>query len=116
MPLRVETSNEDGIGGNWLDVVERWTRKELALYRTLSGDAFMDLWQKKIVACHIKIEGGEPITDPAQVWPRNEEIDLRVWRFITHGPLEVTNHLLSLGEASGRLSLPGAVAGPMDRR
>ena len=114
MPLRVEAG--DDLAGNWLEVVERWTNTELALYNSLSGEPFIELWTKKVVACHIEVEGGEPITDPAQVWPRYGDIDIRLSRFITRGVLSVTEHLKTLGETTRRLSLPGAVAGPTDRK
>ncbi len=104
-PIRVECTTP-GLEENWLDVSDFWTRAELQEYGELSGDPFVDLWRKKVVACHIET-GDVAINDPAKVHDQIDQLDIRLIKFLTSGPRTVTDYLLSLGEANKRLSLPG---------
>ena len=106
MPIRVECSTP-GLETNWIAVDDVWTRRELGEYLTAKDDAFMAIWLRKVVGCQVATAAGEVLTDPAELMARRDDLDLRLVRFLTAAVLEATDHLLTLGEANKRLSLPG---------
>ena len=107
MPIRVECTTE-GLEECWIEVDDAWSRRELREYTKLKGDPFVELWRRKVTACHLQTATGEVITEPVQVHERLDDLDMRLLGFVGQAPLEVTGHLLVLGEVNKRLSLPGA--------
>ena len=107
MAIRVECSTP-GLEANWIEVDEVWTRKELREFVTLRGAAFLELWVRKVTACHIELPyGGGIVDDPAAVPAVHDELDVRLLGWLSAAVLLATEHILSLGEASARLSLDG---------
>lgn len=106
--VRVECTTE-GLEENWVEVSDFWTRAELSAYSKTSGDEFISLWRRKVVACHI-VTGDLVIDDPLQVHEQLDGLDIRLMRFLTGAVTEATSYLLTLGEANKRLSFPGAGA------
>ncbi len=109
MPLRVECTLE-GYEDNWLEVSDLWLRRELMQYMQATGPAFIALWQQKVSGCYLRQASGVVITDPRRVHEQLDEMDVRLVRFINHAPLTATDHLLTLGEVSARLSSGASAA------
>lgn len=107
MPVRVSCSTE-GLEENWVEVSDRWTRKELTEFLTLKGKPFLDMFAAKVTACHLVRMDGTVLNDPAQVLLERDELDLRLVRFPVSAVLEATDYLLGLGEANKLLSPGGA--------
>jgi hypothetical protein len=107
MPIRVECSTP-GLEANWLEVDEVWTRRELREFVTLRGAPFLELWTRKVTACHIELpHGSVVIDDPAAAALIHDELDVRLLGWLSSAVLVATEHILSLGEASARLSFNG---------
>lgn len=107
MPVRVSCSTE-GLEENWVEVSDRWTRKELVDFLTLKGQPFLDMFAAKVTACHLVRADGTVLDDPANVLLRRDDLDLRLFRFPVSAVLEATDYLLGLGEANKLLSPGGA--------
>lgn len=107
MPIRVECTTE-GLEECWIEVDEAWSRRELREYTAARGEPFVALWRGKVTACHLLTVTGDVITEPGQVHERLDDLDVRLLGFVSQGPLEVTGHLLVLGEVNKRLSFAGA--------
>jgi hypothetical protein len=107
MPIRVECTTE-GLEANWIEVDDVWTRRELQAFITLQGEAYWALWARKVTACHLPLAGGDAIEHPAQVVAAQDDLDIRLLRWLASAVLLATQTLLNLGEASARLSSDGA--------
>lgn len=68
--MRIECK-EAGFESNWVDVSDRWTRRETASLYTVSGEDYFALLRAKVTDCHIVPTVGEPITDPQDIAPDN---------------------------------------------
>jgi hypothetical protein len=98
----------DGLEQNWVEVSDVWTRREL----TEVTDNVRDMavvaayWQKKIVACHFERIVGPAIEDPSELTSDlvNDEVDIRLWDFLSAVLLQACVAVRSLGPYSGRLS------------
>lgn len=105
MPVRIEC-DLDGLTGNWCDVADAWSLREVHQLAAVQDEAFYDLLRHKVVACHIELPTGA-IDDPQGI---NEDalmdadIALVGWlgRVL---PLAVARRRV-LGNASARLSSP----------
>lgn len=95
----------EGLRDNWVDVADAWTRNELRAMLDAEGAEFLDILHAKLEACHI--EAGElgVITDPNDITEEaiNENIDLRVGRFLGSAMVTACGVLSSLGNASARV-------------
>jgi hypothetical protein len=47
MTIRVECSTP-GLEGNWIEVDDIWTRKELQAFVSLQSEAYWTLWGRKV--------------------------------------------------------------------
>ncbi len=109
MPVRI-ICDAPGLDGNWVDVADRWTQREIAEMNTAVDEAFFDVLRRKIVACHVVVSDALTITDPAQLTSEtllDADVMLMGWlgRVL---PLAVAQ-LRYLGSRSARLSLPANV-------
>ena len=98
----------DGFDGNWVDVSEVWTRREIAVMAAVSTPtALVDWLQKKRTACHIATVEGEAITSPADLTIEaiDERVDVRLYDFLGTVLIQAVGELRSVGPLSGRLSL-----------
>lgn len=113
MTIRVECSTP-GLEGNWIEVDDIWTRKELQAFVSLQSEAYWTLWGRKVTGCHIELPDGGVVTEPATVGLVLDDLDIRLLRWLSNAVLTATRYLLNLGEGSARLSLNGVgVAVPM---
>jgi hypothetical protein len=64
MPTRI-VCDALGLEGNWIDVADKWTQREIAELNTAADDAFFAILQRKAVACHVEATPELIITDPA---------------------------------------------------
>lgn len=97
----------EGLEDNWVEVSERWTRREAVTYAETRTTEDEFAWlRRKVVACHLAKEGAV-LTDPAALTPDwFDDADLRLWGFVC-GVLGLTlRDLRTLGNMSGRLRLP----------
>lgn len=109
MAIRMECSSP-GLEGNWLEVSEVWSRRELRDLVTVKGEPFVALWERKVTACNLVTVAGAVITDPRQVYGPDgcrDDLDLRLDSFLTSAVLDATGYLLTLGEVSKRLLYAG---------
>ena len=106
MAILVECTTP-GLEANWIEVDEVWTRKELQAFLALRGDAYWELWGRKVTACHVELVDGGVLNVPTAVQQVLGDLDIRLLRWLTAAVLMATNHLLDLGEASALLSLNG---------
>jgi len=98
----------DGLGDNWIEVSPSWTRREVREMHEAEGPEFMDIWRRKVTACHLEKQDGEPITDPSIVTEDVlDDLDLRLLGFVGGVLSQATLDLRTLGNVSGRLSSNG---------
>lgn len=102
--MRIECK-EAGFEHNWVEVSDRWTRRETASLFSVAGEEYFALLRSKITACHIAPEVGEPLTDPQQITPDNlMDCDEVVFGFLG-GSLQIAiAERRSLGNFSARPS------------
>ena len=112
MPIRVY-SEAAGLEECFVEVSERWAVRELA--EVYAGrDAWLALFQRKAVGCHLLTAEGEAIDDPAQAIERFDELDVRLARLVNLSLSNAVDYLATLGEASKRvLSGAGGLATTM---
>lgn len=106
-PVRIECTTE-GFEGTWVEVSDRWTRREFKELLDSEGDDWLETFHVKVDACNIETDG-EPITDPAMVTEDTlDDVDMQVLGFLGTVLFEAAAHLRSLGFMSGRISLNGS--------
>ena len=96
-----------GFENNWIDVEERWTRKEIGLMANTNDPAVLVDWiQRKAKALYIETIDGDPITDPADLTLEviDETVDVRLYDFLGTVLIQAVGELRTLGPLSGRLS------------
>ena len=78
------TCDVDGLAGdNWVDVSERWTRAEFRELMEADAEESLDIFRRKVTACHLPPETGDVVTDPLLVNDKLlEALDLRVVGFL----------------------------------
>jgi hypothetical protein len=98
-----------GFEDNFIELSERWTRRELATVDTIEGEAYFALLRRKLTGVHltrIDEETGnaiDPIDTPAGFTREaTEAIDFMVWRWVAHAMRKGINTLYSLGEERAR--------------
>ena len=97
----------DGMGENWVDVSDVWTRKEIATMAAVSTPAALVEWlQRKLTACHIETVEGEAIVSPdaLTIEAIDERVDVRLYDFLGTVLIQSVGELRTLGPLSGRLS------------
>jgi hypothetical protein len=93
----------------WVEVSEKWTRGEERELVTANADTFMALWQRKIVACNLRTEAGEYITQPPAVtWEAIDGMDVRLAAFVGACMGTACLELRNLGKVSRRVSFNGS--------
>lgn len=96
----------------WVEVSEKWTRGEEKVLFAPTADQFMDLWGKKVVACNLRLESGEYITQPPAVtWDAMDGMDMRLAAFVGAVLSTAVLELRNLGKMSRRVSFNGHGAG-----
>ena len=97
-----------GLEQNWVDVSEVWTRREIVeLFENSKDPAMAEIyWHKKILACHFERIVGPAIDDPALLLSDlvDDEVDVRLWDFLSSVLFMACTAVRSLGPYSGRLS------------
>jgi hypothetical protein len=100
--------------GNWVEVLQSWSRKELRDLLEVTGDEFSALLRRKIVACHLETAAGEPITDPALLTSEALDDALRyeVYCWLTARLMTYVIEVQRLGESMRRRLWQGAAGEP----
>lgn len=102
--MRIECK-EPGFEQNWVEVSERWTRREAASLFAVSGEEYFALLRDKLLACHIVPTVGEAITDPRQITPDNLlDCDEVILGFLGGALTLAVSERRSVGNLSVRLS------------
>lgn len=102
--MRIECK-EVGFEQNWLEITDRWTRRETASIYTVSGEDYFALLRAKVTACHIVPTVGDPITDPQRITPDDlMDCDEIVFGFIGGALQMVPAERRSIGNLSARPS------------
>lgn len=102
--MRIECK-EPGFEQNWVEVSDKWTRRETANLYSVSGEEYFALLRAKVTACHIVPETGDPIIDPQMIAPDNlMDCDETVHGFLGGALQLAIAERRSIGNLSGRLS------------
>jgi hypothetical protein len=90
--------------GNWVELHEAWTRRELREALNQEGEAFAALLAKKIEACNLETGDGEPITAPAQITREalDEGLRYEVYCWLMSTVTQFVIEVQRLGEATQR--------------
>lgn len=90
--------------GNWVELAEAWSRRELREALNQQGEAFAALLAKKIVTCSLETGGGEPITQPAQITREalDEALRYEVYCWLVSTVTRFVIEVQRLGEAMQR--------------
>jgi hypothetical protein len=95
----------------WLEVSERWTRAERTQLATANADQWIALFGTKVLACNLRTEDGQVMTQPAAVtWDSIDLMDMRLAGFVGASLSTACSELLNLGKVSRRVSFNGAGA------
>ena len=104
MAVRIDCT-ADGFEDTWVEVSDRWTRREFKALLESEGDEWLDIFHKKVTGCHIQTSG-DPLTSPAAITEDSlDDVDMEIVGFLSTVLLEAVSHLRSLGFMSGRVSL-----------
>lgn len=110
MHIRIECT-ADGLTGNWLEISDVWSRKELAAYRVASvklDDATLfTILETKISRLHVVTVDGTVLESAVDLIAKLDDLDVRLVRWLAAGVNQVLGELLRLGETSVRLSFNG---------
>lgn len=55
----------DSFEDNWIELDDRWTLRDHRELDTASGEELMALLRRKTRACHLRMETGDVLTEPA---------------------------------------------------
>lgn len=92
----------------FVEVSEKWTRQEERDLVVANADKFMELWGQKIVACNLRTEDGQYLTQPAAVtWEAIDSMDVRLAGFVGASMATACLELRNLGKVSRRVSFNG---------
>ncbi|GIV82786.1 MAG: hypothetical protein KatS3mg051_2140 [Anaerolineae bacterium] len=94
----------EGLEENWVEVDERWTRREFdQLFEPEYNEQWLDWLHRKVVACHIRA-GDVVLDDPGELTEEALlDADLRLWGFLGGVLIRAAVDLRNLGNVSGRL-------------
>lgn len=86
----------------FVEISERWTRKELRLYFSAKGDEYVTFMQTKISSIYLETTG-EPIDEPGKLTlEASEDVDIALWKWLSTALTRGVDDMLSLGEAHAR--------------
>jgi hypothetical protein len=92
----------------YVDVSEKWTRKEREAYLAANDEQTFDMIRNKVEACHLILTDGTFCNVPAEI---NEDVvnnmDVRLVGFLSGSLNAAYQHLSSLGFRSARPSSVG---------
>lgn len=102
--MRIECK-EPGFEANWVEVSERWTRRETIELYKVGGEDYFALLRQKVTACNIIPIAGDPITDPQSITPDNlMDCDEVVHGFLGGSLQAAIAERRAIGNLSARLS------------
>jgi hypothetical protein len=90
---------------DFVEVSEAWSRRDFrTFWLSEEGDPILDIYRRKIVACHLsRADGQPPLTDPATL---NEEaidsLDMRIFMWLQGAMLQAATEVQTLGKAAQR--------------
>ena len=95
----------EGLEQNWIDVSERWTRKEYLALQDSKPDEFLPSLIGKITALHLEDMDGNVIEKPDDLTDENlDNMDVRLLGFVGGISANTFIRLRTLGNAHARLS------------
>ena len=104
--MRIEC-DAAGFEHNWLEVEDKWTRREIIALEgfSMSDNArFFDMLKRKVQACHIALEDGGAIEDPANLdYDSLLDADEIIWGWLGQALWIAIGRRRSLGNLSARL-------------
>lgn len=107
--MRISLNLDGGIGDNWLEIDERWTKREVDQYNKSSVEDVFAVWYpKKVTACSLMKADGTYITDPKIInVDMLEDLDYRVYGFLVRAIAKVISELFLSGTRSSQVSSRG---------
>ena len=94
----------DGLTDTWIEIDDRWTRRETEQLDATNDEAYFDLLRAKTLACHVQVSDGA-ITDPAGLTLEGLlDADEAVIGFLGRVLVHTVAQRRFLGNASLRLS------------
>jgi hypothetical protein len=101
----------DGLTDNWVEVSERWTRRDSRRVRAWSfenDDEFWELFARKVEKLHLVNDIGAVVDDPANM---DDDFlldcDDRLAGFVGNILVQTVDRLAALGNVAARLSSNG---------
>lgn len=96
----------------FVEVSEKWTRAEERELITANADQWIGMLQRKVLACNLRTEEGEYITQPAALtWDALDQLDVRLAGFVGACLSTACLELRNLGKVSRRVSFNGSAPG-----
>jgi hypothetical protein len=96
----------------WLEISEKWSRAERIQVATATNDQWIKLFQTKVLACNLRDESGQYLTQPAAVtWDALDQMDLRLAGFVGASLSTACSELMNLGKVNRRVSFNGFAPG-----
>ncbi len=93
----------------WLEISEKWTRAERTQLAAANADQWIALFQAKTLACNLRCEDGQYLTQPAGVtWDAIDQMDMRLAGFVGASLTTACAELMNLGKVSRRVSFNGS--------
>jgi hypothetical protein len=104
--MRIECDAE-GFEHNWLDVADKWTRREIIALENFSiadNAEFFAMLKRKTKACHIVLDSGDVIDDP-ECLDYNSLLDADeiIWGWLGQSMWIAIGRRRTLGNLSARL-------------
>lgn len=105
--------NIEGFEQCYIELSDRWTRKELRDFYTTRVDDAAGLIQQKVVAIYIECADGQPITTADMLTEeRLEQVDVQVYNWLPGAIMMGLRELENLGfrKGLGRSNITGATS------
>ena len=105
-PIRIYCDDPD-YAETWIDIAPRWTQADIERMYAVKDDEFYAFLRSKTVAMHIQTNGGDVLTDPAQLTDEGTaDVDVLLIAWLGAAMPRAVAKRRALGNASARLSLP----------
>lgn len=93
----------------WVEISEKWTRAEEKMLAFADDQQWLELWQRKVLACNLRTATGDYITAPADVTlDRLDDLDVQLAGFVGGALAYACRELRYLGNAARRVSFNGS--------
>ena len=87
----------------FIEMSERWTRREMRDFWTIQGEEYLALIARKTVSLHLETDDGDSLTSPADLTEvALDQLDYLLFSWFNTVPIITVQELQRLGEATRR--------------